>query len=119
MMRGSSKLMEILKLLRVSLKQLLLLKICNYIGSAKENQQTNAREWSCLAAAPRRLVCALEMKPPLLPLWNQLQSQPRRLRPAQHKQCKSALWLHVDALKTGKAGVTIATLGFAQSGATP
>merc|ERR1711978_227283 len=119
--------------------------MCSYIGCAKENQRIDAREWSCLVAVPRRLVCAHGMKPPLLPPPTQPPKRapprlpqprkrappqpallrlvqpappqpPKQVLPHQHKQRKRALWQHVDALKLGKAGATIATRGLQRIG---
>merc|ERR1719229_872284 len=123
-----------LKLLLECHKTTLLLKMCSYTGCAKENQRIDVREWSCLVAVPRRLVCAQGMKPPLLPQprkrapprppqpapLRQVQPAPQPLKqalPHQHKQRKLAHWQHVDALKLGKAGATIATRGLQRIGA--
>merc|ERR1719229_1939784 len=132
-----------LKLLLECHKTTLLLKMCSYTGCAKENQRIDVREWSCLVAVPRRLVCAHGMKPPLLPppkrapprllqprkrapprppqpaplrLVQPAPQSPKQALPHQHKQRKLALWQHVDALKLGKAGATIATRGLLRIG---
>merc|ERR1719189_1583721 len=67
--------------------------------------------------APPRLPQPRKRAPPRLPQPAPL--RPKQALPHQHKQRKLALWQHVDALKLGKAGATIATRGLQRIGAMP